>query len=51
MKIDLLEKVNGHNAEFMDLESFTSLTPTIEELDKCNSKFYNKIKKIKSLPK
>lgn len=31
------------NKAFKDLESFTRLTPTIEELNKCNSKFYNKI--------
>ncbi len=31
------------NKEFKELESFTRLTPTIEELNKCNSKFYNKI--------
>jgi len=31
------------NKDFKDIDSFTRLTPTIEELDKCNSKFYNKI--------
>ncbi|MBR6072302.1 MAG: hypothetical protein IKP77_05680 [Acholeplasmatales bacterium] len=31
------------NMPFKDIESFTRLTPTIEELNKCNSKFYNKI--------
>ena len=31
------------NTEFKDLETFTSLTPSKEELAKCNSKFYNKI--------
>jgi len=31
------------NKDFKDIESFTKLTPTIEELKKCNSKFYNKI--------
>ena len=31
------------NMPFSALESFTRLTPTIEELNKCNSKFYNKI--------
>lgn len=31
------------NLEFKDLETFTSLTPSIEELNKCNSRFYNKI--------
>ena len=31
------------NKDFKDIESFTRLTPTIEELNKCNSKFYNKI--------
>ena len=31
------------NYEFKDLDSFTSLTPTVDELTKCNSRFYNKI--------
>ena len=31
------------NKDFKDIDSFTRLTPTIEELNKCNSKFYNKI--------
>lgn len=31
------------NTEFKDLPTFTRLTPPIEELDQCNSKFYNKI--------
>ncbi|MBR4496677.1 MAG: hypothetical protein IKP12_06055, partial [Acholeplasmatales bacterium] len=31
------------NMDFKDIESFTQLTPSIEELNKCNSKFYNKI--------
>ena len=31
------------NMDFKDIESFTKLTPSIEELNKCNSKFYNKI--------
>lgn len=31
------------NKAFKDIESFTQLTPPIEELNKCNSKFYNKI--------
>lgn len=31
------------NEEFKNIESFTSLTPSIDELDKCNSRFYNKI--------
>lgn len=31
------------NKEFKDIDSFTKLTPSIEELKKCNSKFYNKI--------
>lgn len=31
------------NYEFKDLDNFKSLTPSIEELNKCNSKFYNKI--------
>ena len=31
------------NMDFKDIESFTRLIPTIEELNKCNSKFYNKI--------
>lgn len=31
------------NEEFKNLDTFTKLTPPIEELNKCNSKFYNKI--------
>ncbi|MCR5224073.1 MAG: hypothetical protein K6C11_02885 [Bacilli bacterium] len=31
------------NKDFNTIESFTSLTPSIEELNKCNSRFYNKI--------
>ena len=31
------------NYEYKDLENYTNLTPSIEELNKCNSKFYNKI--------
>ena len=31
------------NEEFKNLDTFTRLTPPIEELEKCNSKFYNKI--------
>ena len=31
------------NEEFKNLDTFTQLTPPIEELEKCNSKFYNKI--------
>ena len=31
------------NTNFKDLPTFTQLTPPIEELDLCNSKFYNKI--------
>ena len=31
------------NTNFKDLPTFTQLTPPIEELDQCNSKFYNKI--------
>ena len=31
------------NEEFKNLDTFTQLTPSIEELEKCNSKFYNKI--------
>ena len=31
------------NMEFKDIDRFTKLTPFIEELNKCNSKFYNKI--------
>ncbi len=31
------------NTNFKDLPSFTTLSPSIEELDKCNSKFYQKI--------
>ena len=36
------------NAAFKDLERFTSLTPSIEELTKCNSHFYNKINGLES---
>lgn len=31
------------NKAFKDLDTFTSLTPSIEELEKCNSRFYDKI--------
>ena len=31
------------NKKFKDLDKFTKLTPDIDELNKCNSKFYNKI--------
>lgn len=31
------------NYLFKDLDTFTSLTPSIEELNKCHSRFYNKI--------
>ena len=31
------------NEDFKNLDTFTQLTPSIEELEKCNSKFYNKI--------
>jgi hypothetical protein len=31
------------NKAFKDLETFTSLTPSIEELAKCSSRFYDKI--------
>jgi hypothetical protein len=31
------------NMDFKDIDSFTQLTPSIEELNQCNSKFYNKI--------
>jgi len=31
------------NFAFKDLEKFTSLTPSTEELNKCNSYFYNKL--------
>ena len=31
------------NMDFKDIDSFTQLTPSIEELNKCNSKFHNKI--------
>lgn len=34
------------NMPFKDLESFTTLTPSVEELTKCNSRFYNKINGI-----
>ena len=36
------------NFEFKDLDEFTSLTPTVEELTKCNSRFYNKLNNIVS---
>lgn len=32
------------NAEFKDLERFSKLAPSQDELDKCNSRFYNKIR-------
>ena len=31
------------NKEFKDIDTFTTLTPSKEELAKCNSRFYNKI--------
>ena len=31
------------NKDFRDIDTFTRLTPPIDELNKCNSKFYNKI--------
>ena len=31
------------NFEFRNLDTFTSLTPSVEELTKCNSRFYNKL--------
>ena len=31
------------NKAFKDLDTFTSLTPSIEELAKCSSRFYDKI--------
>ena len=31
------------NEEFKNLDTFTKLSPPKEELDKCNSRFYNKI--------
>ncbi len=31
------------NMAFKDLDKFTSLTPSIDELNKCNSHFYNKL--------
>lgn len=34
------------NKAFCELERFTSLTPSVEELTKCNSRFYNKINGI-----
>lgn len=34
------------NTEFSSLDKFTSLTPTTEELNKCNSRFYNKLNEI-----
>ena len=33
------------NKEFKDIETFTTLTPSQEELAKCNSRFYEKINK------
>ncbi|WP_162151050.1 hypothetical protein [Haploplasma modicum] len=36
------------NTKFKDLDKFTSITPSIEELTKCNSRFYNKINGIKN---
>lgn len=36
------------NFEFRKLDTFTSLTPSVEELTKCNSRFYNKINNISS---
>lgn len=38
------------NYEFKDLDSFTSLTPTVDELTKCNSRFYNKINGLDNSP-
>ena len=34
--------------DFKDIESFMRLTPTIAELNKCNSKFYNIINQLKN---
>ena len=31
------------NKEFKDIDTFTKLAPSKEELAKCNSRFYNKI--------
>ena len=31
------------NLEFKDLDTFTKLSPPKEELDKCHSRFYDKI--------
>lgn len=39
------------NMPFKDLPKFTSLTPTIDELTMCNSRFYNKINNINLDPK
>ncbi len=36
------------NKAFKNLEKFTSLTPSIDELTKCNSHFYNKLNGISS---
>lgn len=36
------------NFKFRNLDTFTSLTPSVEELTKCNSRFYNKLNNIKS---
>ncbi len=33
------------NEEFKNLDTFTKLSPPREELDKCDSRFYNKINK------
>ena len=31
------------NKDFKDIDKFTSLRPTMDELSKCNSRFYSKI--------
>lgn len=36
------------NFKFRNLDTFTSLTPSVEELTKCNSRFYNKLNNITS---
>ena len=36
------------NFKFRNLDTFTSLTPSVEELTKCNSRFNNKLNNIKS---
>ena len=39
----LIADLQKKNEEFKNLDTFTRLSPPKEELDKCNSRFYNKI--------